>query len=47
MDFFDEFPELGRSDLRDFKKAVDLDSAVFRVPTAMHWKVFLIPYYNL
>ena len=23
MEFFDEFPELGRGDLRDFKKAVD------------------------
>ena len=29
MDFFDEFPELGRSDLRDFKKAIDAGSCSF------------------
>jgi hypothetical protein len=33
MEFFSEFPELGRGDLRDFKKAVDFDFAASRAPT--------------
>ena len=29
MEFFDEFPELGRSELRDFKKAIDFSFRSF------------------
>ena len=47
MDLFGEFPELGRGDLRDFKKAIDAGFRSFSRAYGDELEAFFDPYYNL
>ena len=44
MEFLTEFPELGRGDLRDFKKAVMNEYPRFLSPIMMHKTIYMVEF---
>ena len=46
MDWFTEFPELGRRDLRDFRKSIDQGLKTLQGPTVRILSHFSSPYFN-